>query len=161
MRLFDSYRAVCGFGGNAVAPTSYSWIGNQPSQTYPDTANEMTDHFVGDPRTPTDPAWTGVLGTTELQFDFGSSRTLDWVGVHALGTNSWGIRMPTSIAISCIDQNNNWTQTNTFTDAGNPAEEAVVANITALNKSCQMLQVTLSNDGFWTFISEVEFFSKH
>jgi hypothetical protein len=165
-RLLAAYRASQGLSGSKVTAKSYQWQ-TEPSSTYPDSANiEMTDGMVGDPKSPSDPGWTGVQGQAELTLELGKNARVDWVSVHVLTMPGWSISAPTAMHLSCSTDNSTFQP---LSDISSPvaagdyssvtAEEYVLGNTETLNaKACDYLKVVLDNTT-WTFASEIEVYA--
>jgi hypothetical protein len=164
-RLMGVYRAFYGLGATLTFPlnhSAYSWT-PAPAAAYPDaTGYELFDRRVGDPRNPQDPAWVGIDGAARVTIDLGTTKSIDWIGVHTLTFPSWGIRTPVSMDIYCGASPSTLvkiaTATAPFTQAGlsgSTEEEYVLGNRTALGASCRYLDLRFPN-GYWTFISEIE-----
>jgi hypothetical protein len=164
-RLMGTYRAFYGLGATLTFPLNYSaytWS-TVPASAYPDTTGyELFDRRTGDPRNPQDPAWIGFNGAARVTIDLGTTKRIDWIGVHTLTFPSWGIRTPVSMDIYCGASTSTLvkiaTATAPFTQAGlggSTEEEYVLGNRSALGASCRYLDLRFPN-GYWTFISEVE-----
>jgi hypothetical protein len=164
------YRGIYGIGGaGLLAPlnyANYAWL-TPPPTTYADsTGYELFDRRTGDPRNPQDPAWVGVQGTNGvsiLRVDLGTSKEIDWVGLHTLTYPSWGIRSPTAMDIYCGSTASTLMKIAAvvapFTQAAlssTEEEEYLLGNRTPLNKSCRFLELRIQSNGNWLFASELE-----
>lgn len=164
-RMMGVYRGFYGLGGSLVFPnnhSNYTWL-TAPSANYPDsTGNELFNRQTGDPRNPQDPAWIGVNGAATVRIDIGTSKRIDWIGIHTLTYPSWGIRTPVSADLYCGASSSSLskiaTLTAPFTQASLSAsagEEYVLGNRTPLDATCRFVELRFAN-GNWTFVSEIE-----
>lgn len=164
------YRGLYGIGGaRLLAPLNYqnyAWL-TVPPATYPDSSGyELFDRRTGDPRNPQDPAWLGVQGTngiSTVRVDLGTSKEIDWVGLHTLSYPSWGIRSPTAMDIYCGATTGTLAKIAAiaapFTQAAlssTEEEEYLLGNRTPLNKTCRYLELRIQSNGNWLFASELE-----
>eukprot|EP01105_Mastigella_eilhardi_P012996 TRINITY_DN2957_c0_g1_i3.p1 TRINITY_DN2957_c0_g1~~TRINITY_DN2957_c0_g1_i3.p1 ORF type:complete len:340 (-),score=83.10 TRINITY_DN2957_c0_g1_i3:794-1813(-) len=111
-RLFASYAAMCGIGGEIAQP-AYFWL-TLPSSHHSDTEppSKLTDGVSGDPTDASHAAWVGVQGTAQLVFVVPASgeRRLGWVAAHVLAAPAGGVRFPRSLVLEAsADGGASWT----------------------------------------------------
>jgi len=159
------YRGTYGLGATYLTPlnyTNYSYS-RPPNPAYPDNGSKMFDRRTGDPRHPGDQAWVGFLGQFDITIDLGSTRKVDWIGVHLLSNTEWGIKTPNKYEIFCGSSQSNLTKVGeaqspfSLTDQATViTEEYLMGNRTALNLTCRYVRLRFPNTGSNTFISEIE-----
>lgn len=168
--LFQAlYRGTYGIRATYLTPLNHRnyWYSRPPNAAYPDNGSKMFDRRTGDPRHPGDQAWVGFLGQFDVTIDLGSTRKVDWIGVHLLSNTQWGIKIPTRYEIFCGTTQTNLTK---IEDARSPfsladqalivSEEYLMGNREALDATCRYVRLRFPNTGSNTFISEIEMSSE-
>ena len=159
-RLLASYKARYGLDSAlAYLKSSYMWI-TAPSANYPDSGNELTNSIAGDPKRFDDPEWVGILGNPEIELNFGSSKKIDWVGVHLLNETAPSILFPSKLALSCSQDGVNFTSLGSWNLPIQPKDsEYVFSNPAPLGAECSDMRVKFTGSS-WTFLSELEIVAK-
>lgn len=171
-RFKATYKAMYRNDGELMTPFQYRWS-TPPSATYSDSGNEMFDGVVGDPLNHGASGWVGVPAYlnngSELLIDLGTEKTVRWVGVHTLRNAGSGIFIPDQIQLWCNDSGHvripngtanrpdkvkNYNGTNS--EDRNYNSEYVIGNTSAMNYACRYLDLILTGDTGWHFLSEVE-----
>ncbi len=140
-----------GYKNGTITPHAYFYL-TPPSSTYPDDKNKLFNKVTASPINYLDQEWVGILGETDIVFDLGEKKEINWISIHLLHQSAEGISFPHKLQIYCDD---------VFLRIDHlPIEvadsEFVFSNQKALNSSCQKVRIKLSNLQ-WTFLSEIEF----
>src|SRR5690606_18194007 len=133
-----------GLKEGSIVPISYSYQSKAPS-TYPDKNNKLTNKRTAPPLNYLDSEWVGILGETDINFDLGEKKYINWISVHLLHQKTEGIAFPESMAIYCEDS--------LLLTEALPVDlkdsEYVFSNKKALRLSCQKIRIKLKNSQ-WT-----------
>jgi len=134
-----------------IEPVSYSYLSNV-SKTYPDINKTLINKKTASPLNYLDSEWVGVLGDTDIIFDLGIKKKIDWVSVHLLHQKAEGISFPDSMTIYCEDS----LLLTELLPVELKDSEYVFSNQKALGRFCQKIRIKFKNS-HWTFLSEVDF----
>lgn len=140
-----------GYKKGTITPHAYSYS-TPPSSTYTDDKNKLINQVAASPINYLDQEWVGILGDTDIVFNLGEKKELNWISIHLLHRSAEGISFPYKLQIYCDE---------VFLRSDHlPVEmadsEFVFSNKEALNSSCQKVRIKLKNLQ-WTFLSEVQF----
>ena len=158
-RLLAAYKAWFGKpgGGEYVSPVGYTYTVGRPLESHNDNNKKLFDLWTGDPRNSDEQHWVGFApGAIEIRIDMGSTKTLNWAGVHCLNLNAQGISLPDTLSLSAsIDDilympQGTWTNHLTKDDC-----EYVFANSQAISVPCRYVKLRLTN-AQKTWLSEIE-----